>query len=398
MDATDFLKTGEGKSKFQIRYLILILVWAMLAIPLHGIEKSEKCPELSDDYAHRYAELIQQGLYEEMTTLLATWEHECGLTEPVFRAKALQLIQSRTFPGILNEENILEQAIAFEIREKLVSEGNYVKIREYYELYPEFFGYVSPGHPFDIQTRQWARRLKSEVASGSFSYIFLQLYEGQTEEFFATLRDGFFQDTRLAAQYKNKLETIIKLPELNLGVNAGLWVPSGNLDVLGLHPSIGIVLGAKTKNTYFDAVFEFRFGKAAEDVMITVRDTLVATRNYQGGYAGIEVSQILIRTNNSSWELFAGGGYDIIDIVEDAIDPERQSFGSPAIHLGVGYKFYFKNRTWLSVKPGVYILNHKHATGSSLDGNAISFRLTYGFSENARKSENLKRLGIYQWW
>jgi hypothetical protein len=383
--------------RFILRLMILLTLgyWGLNVQAQHR-EEEGKCPGSSAGFATRFSELIRTENFEEMPALLHEWESLCGDVEPVFRAKVLLKIYQRTFPGELSDQNLLDQAIAFEIRENLPVGSE--RRQEYFELYPEFFGFVPPGHVFDIQTKQWARRLQPTTASGSFSYIFLQLFEGQTENFFSALKDGYFPDSKLSLDYNKKVAENLKLPEFNLAVNAGIWLPQGDIEILGPHPSIGVVLGAKTRNSYLDAVFEFRIGKTGNDVMITVRDTLVTTRNYQGGYAGIEYTRILARLQNGTLEAFAGAGYDIIDIVEDKRDPERITFGSPAIHMGMGYRFHFQNRTWLSIKPGFYFLSHKHSTGSSLAGNAVNLRFTFGFSENARKSENLKRLGIQQWW
>ena len=381
----------------------MLLFCALSLVVLDSVsarDEPSECQLHAAGYAAQFADLIQSENYSEMPRLLLQWKESCHESEPLFRARALYLIRERKFAEILNGQPILDNAIAFEIRHKLMTEAEMQVIDDYFHLYPDYFGFVPMNSDFDRQTQQWARRLQSNVASGSLSFLFLQLWQGQTATFFKTLNAGYFQDTNLAQEYNEKLQENLSLPEFNLGLSAGIWVPSGDISIIGYHPSIGINLGAKTQNTYWDAIFEFRFGNAHQDLEITVRDSLVTTRNYQGGYLGLEISHIIKRFASASeaLEIFAGGGYDIIDIVEDELDPQRQTFGSLALHVGVGYRLHFSNRTWLSIKPGYYFLNHKHASGSSLDGNALSLRLIFGFSENARKSENLKRLGVQQWW
>ncbi len=378
--------------------LLFCALWLYSFDSVSARDEPSECQLHAAGYAAQFADLIKNENYSEMPGLLLQWEQICNESEPLFRARVLYLISERRFTEILNEQPILDNAIAFEIRHKLMREAEMQDIDDYFQLYPDYFGFVPMNSDFDRQTQQWARRLQSNVASGNLSYLFLQLWEGQTATFFKTLKAGYFQDTNLAKEYNEKLKENLSLPEFNLGLSAGIWVPTGDLSIIGYHPSIGINLGAKTQNTYWDAIFEFRYGNAHQDVEITVRDSLVTTRNYQGGYLGLEISHIIKRFASETLEIFAGGGYDIIDIVEDELDPQRQTFGSMALHVGIGYRLHFSNRSWLSIKPGYYFLNHKHATGSSLDGNALSLRLIFGFTENARKSENLKRLGVQQWW
>jgi len=383
---------------FKVAFLSVILFFLSNTngYPSEG-PNNDNCSVVSADYAEQISNLIEAGEYGRIYHITKMWEESCGLIEPVFRVKALLKIHHNSFPGELDSQNMLNQAIAFEIRDDLIESPQ--RGKEYFELHPGFFGYIQPGHKFDHHTEQWARRLLLTAARDSISRLFLQLYEGQTEVFFSALKDGHLQGTNLALDYQSKVAENRRLPEFNMGVNSGLWVPKGNLQIIGPKPTVGINLGVKTTNMFIDAVFEVRFGKTNRYVLINLRDTLVSTRNYQGGYLGVELTRILTRGKNGGFEIFAGLGYDIIEIIEDQqIAPEGVIFGSPVVHLGLGYRFHFRNRSWLSIKPGYYFIDHQNPSGSPLSGNAISVRFTFGLSENARKSDNLKRLGVTRWW
>jgi hypothetical protein len=91
--------------------------------------------------------------------------------------------------------------------------------------------------------------------------------------------------------------------------------------------------------------------------------------------------------------LFASGGYNIIDIVEDKQAAHRQTFGSWAFHLGPFYQYIFHNRTSLGIKPAFHVLNHHNSSGSPMSGNAFTLKVVFGISENAGKTKNLQRLG-----
>ncbi len=231
------------------------------------------------------------------------------------------------------------------------------------------------------------------MAEQSLAYLFLELYSGQTSDFFMTLKAGGFPQSLLSREYHQRVVYFEQMPELSLGVGAGLWMPFSGLGSIGIKPSLGVQIGARTQRTWYDAVFEFRFGKTREEVNIPIQDTLSPTRNFQGGYLGLEVTRVLAAFQHSQIEIFAGAGYDVIDLVEDAREPTRQVFATPALHVGPAYRYIFPNRFWISIKPGYYFLSHKNKGGSSLDGNAINLRVVVGFSDNARKHQNLKRLG-----
>jgi hypothetical protein len=354
------------------------------------------CETLAPEYATRFSELIKKEAFDQMPSLLFRWEQECPGSEPLFRARTLFLIFEKQFN--LAEQLTLEHATAFEIRHNLIQNENTAVQSDYFNTYPEYFGFIIPGGDFDRQTRIWARRLQSQVAAGSLSFLLLKLYEGETQYFFHTLRDGAFDTTSLAKEYNEKVNENLRRNEINVGVSTGIWIPSGELTLVGVHPAIGVLVGAKTRNTYWDAIFEFRFGNTRYPFEITIQDSILQTQNYQGGYLGLEASRIIKRFESSTLEIIAGLGYDIIDIVEDSNEPERQTFRSPAANAGLGYRFFFPNRTWLSFKTGYYWLDHSHDAGSPLSGNAFMLKVSYGLSENARKTQNLKRLGVHQWW
>jgi hypothetical protein len=373
------------------------LVFLLICVPLFAQDLSENCAEKAENYSIQVARAMLDGDDEALGRLLFAWEQECGLTEPVFRARTLQLIAAGQFPGSLENTSILEQAIAFEIRYRLIAEKSPAERADYYAFHKGFFGYVPIHEDFDRQTMRQAARLINRVSAGTIEYLMLEMYAGEPENFFAALRDGEFQETNLAAEYRNRRDELLRLPEFNVGIRAGMWFPMGDLDILGTHPSLGVNVGLKKGRNYFDAVFDFRFGKSARPVSVVLQDTLVKVSNFQGGYLGLEWSRVLVKGPDYNLEFFAGLGYDLIELVEDGQDPGRRSYGSFNFTLGPAYRHIFSNRTWLSLRPAFSFLNHDNPQGSSFNGNAWLFTISFGYSDNPRKSQGLRRLGYSRW-
>lgn len=375
-----------------------LMIFFLFCRPLQGQVILVNCAEKADNYSVEVVKAMMDGNDEALAELLFAWEQDCGLTEPVFRARALQLIAEGRFPGPLDESLLLEKAVAFEIRYRLNTEESPSVRNFFYEEYEEYFGHVPLNEEFDRQTLRIANRLKNQVDDNTLEYRLLELYSGNTVSFFLALKEGNFAETQLAGDYNNRVAELLNMPEINLGVRGGMWFPMGDLDILGVHPALGVNLGVKKNRNYLDAIFDIRFGKAANPVTLVVQDTLVITAtNFQGAYMGLEWSRVLVKGSDYEIELFAGAGYDVIDLIEDGQDPERQTFGSFAVYFGPSYRYIFANRTWLSIRPGFYLLNHNHEGGSSFKGNAWSFTVAFGFSDNARKTENLRRLGFERW-
>ena len=378
-------------------FFCAIFLTASVLFSSFAQDTNNSCAEKAQEYAEEFAAMLRDNRREDMPHVLFAWEQDCGITEPVFRARALQLIQEGVFPGSLESESMLDHAIAFEIRYRLIEDETAETRQTYFEHHASYFGYVPVHGNFDRQTLRQATALQNRMSDEGLAGLFLKLYSGQTEAFFAELKSGRFESTSLGRAYRERVDELKKKPELNVGLQAGGWFPMGNLSATGNHPSLGLILGLRKGMYYLDANFDFRFGNTSQDVFIVVKDTLVATRNHQGGYGGLELSRVFLQNPRSQWEWYAGAGYNLIEIVEDAREPERQSFGSWAFQTGPSFRWFFPNRTWLNVRAGFVMLNHKHDRGTPLDGNAFQLRIVYGFSENPSKSENLKRLGFTHW-
>ena len=380
-----------------MKITLWLMIFILLYRPLQAQDISVNCAEKAENYSIEVAKAMLDSDDETLAELLFAWQQECGFTEPVFRARVLQLIAAGRFPDMLEDVPMLEQAIAFEIRYRLIAEKSPAERADYFAFHQEYFGYVPINEDFDRQTMRQAARLMNRVSPGTIQYHILEMYAGEPENFFAALRDGEFEETQLAAEYRNRRDELLKLPEFNIGIRAGMWFPMDDLDILGSHPSLGVNVGLKKGSNYFDAVFDFRFGKSAYPVSVVLQDTLVKTSNFQGGFLGMEWSRVLVQGSDYNLEIFAGLGYDIIELVEDGQDPGRKTFGSLSFSFGPAYRHIFSNRTWLSVRPAFSFLDHNNPGGSSFGGNAWSFTIAFGYADNPRKSEGLKRLGYSRW-
>lgn len=372
----------------------ILLLATLYAISFENHPLEEDCRLKAPLYADSIALLLQKDLDEKLPFLLLQWEHDCGLTEPLFRVRMLQLISEGQFPGYFSAEDMLDNAVAFDIRHEIIERESIKEREEYFELYAAYFGFVPVNSNFDRQTQRWARRLQPEFLPHQPEWAWLQMYSGNPGIFFLTLREDNYPGADLPEVYKERVAYFQRKPELNMGIGTGLWLPTSDLEIIGLKPSLDIFGGIKTRSTYIDLVFSMRFGKTQKPFEFMVRDSIAETRKYQGGFLGLEITQILIKSSRYETGIFVSGGYDLIDIVEDRQNPVRETFTSSALHFGPVLSYNLPNRSRISLKAGYFLINHQNTGGSSLQGNAWNLRILFGFSDNARKTQNLKRLGF----
>ena len=376
---------------------IILLVLSLFWFSAKG--QSGDCIENAASYADQVAEALKNNEEKDLEGILFLWEQQCQHTEPVYRVRTLQQIKKGLWK-LQNGKELLDQALNFKIRSDLINNQDLQNLHDYFDYYPEVFGFVPFTSQFDIQTSLLAKRLLHNNQHDSITNLVLNLYAGNTSIFFEELKDGFASETALGQSYQNRVERILQKPEWIIGIHAGTWLPSGDISALGMHPALGLSLGGKKGNIALQSSFEFRFGKTPQQVFIVVKDTLAATRNYQGGSLALDLSIDFFEKKNRHMSFFAGAGIDLIDLVENSLqEPERITFLSPELRLGLQYHISFVNRTYLNLSTGFSWLNHQAQLPEStqLNGNAINIKLIFGFRSNPSKTENLERMGIREW-
>lgn len=386
------------KGKFLI-FIILSLIIGLSSSYSQSREDIENCRKISREYASNLAQALDNEDFKSIPEILFLWEQSCKMNEPLFRARVLHLIYEGKKPDLLYDpREALQMAINYRIRVDLSEDEDPEALQEYYEIYPDIFGYVEPGGMFDQETHHWARYLLRNRERDSLSLAFLRLYAGNEVSFFKELRSGSVRQTLLGEAYYQKAEELIDLPDFKYGVQSGLWIPFNDLGVIGPHPELGFFLGIEGASLATNASFGFRFGRTSEEISITVRDTITQTRNYQGGQLGFEFTGKFLNMRQHTTGLSVGGGIDIIDLVDESLqEPSRLTYISPYISFSLDYRYTFENRTWMRLGAGYHLLYHKskERMDSPLTGDALMIRLSFGFSNNERKYQNLERMEYF---
>lgn len=379
---------------------LIFLISILLFEPFKGLSSDEprdwsnKCIQDAAMYADSVAVALQKGDFTRASESLSTWEQSCGLTEPVFRAQLLlDAISGYNQMEMSELDGLLERAISFDVRYDLIENAGEQERIEYFELYPDYFGYVPINGAFDRQTQRLALQLQRAGIKDEIVAAFVAFYAGETDWFFQNLKQGGLIYSRLSEEYFARVLYFQQKPELSVGIASGLWFPMGNLDVIGMKPSFLVNAGITKKSSSIHAVIAIRFGNTLKPVSFSVQDTMVTTRNQQSGYGGLEWVQGLHSWGKMRIGFTVTGGYDIIDIVEDKQDPRRKTFGSWFLQPGIFWEFTLPNQSALGLYPYFSVLNHHNSSSKEFNGNAWYLTLRYRLSGNVRKTENLKRLG-----
>lgn len=116
-------------------------------------------------------------------------------------------------------------------------------------------------------------------------------------------------------------------------VGAGLFIPNGQLDNVGLHPCVEIGSGANFKNTNVIMVINMIFLKSATPYQYFNNDTTFLTHKFFCFAPRIEVDRKIFKKNNFTLELNMGIG---LDLINPSRKDNHETFTSYNANLGLG--------------------------------------------------------------
>jgi hypothetical protein len=177
----------------------------------------------------------------------------------------------------------------------------------------------------------------------------------------------------------------VKHASVNAAVLAGLWVPTGNLSLLGAHPYCGFQIGARYKRLLVNATVAFRFIKSANEYQVVEEGQLYNSHKFFGGYIGLDGGFDVLQTPGHEISVLAGCGFDGFDALyfenNSSIDDDdvTRSINSLNLNAGLGYKYYISPRGgYIGLDLKYNFLFYKNNGGTDLSGNAVTLGLIFG--------------------
>jgi hypothetical protein len=217
---------------------------------------------------------------------------------------------------------------------------------------------------------------------------------GKFKKFYHLLRnEPCFRNSKLRILYDNTVEKIQEPdptellvlfssdPYPSLGAIVGMWLPMGNLGIVGQHPELGFSLGKKFWNFSGDLYMTFRLADSKAPYFVGVRDTSYSTNTFSGVHVGVDIGYSLFKKRFLQIDGLVNGGFETfkgLEKDEPANIPDKiivSYFWGP----GLGCRFFIGNSRKLVINPQIWYsflqYDKSNAGGSNLSGGAISFRV-----------------------
>jgi len=161
----------------------------------------------------------------------------------------------------------------------------------------------------------------------------------------------------------------------HFGFSAGGWLPLGDLEVLGNHPSLGFQWGFRHYQMEFNINLDLRFLKSRNEYAVLRDNQLYYDNSYTGGFIGLDYVYYFAGDARTEIGLLAGIGYDGFDLNRDRIPAKPSEISSLNMNAGLRINLYTRGETYFGLQPRFNLIRYHNKGGTSFSGNAISVDL-----------------------
>jgi hypothetical protein len=338
----------------------------------------DSCETIGLNAREKIMGYFQSDQMDSLNVIFECWHYLCGKGKVDSRLDILYSIANKTF----NETNI--DSLMFRniiiYRDFYLSWTRY-NVDYYYQndkLYDDFSEFI----------RQYANRLIPGLDTTSIEFLYALFYAGNFEQFFKEIEKKPFSKSRIARLYEKEIRRVRLFPSPRAGFSGGIWHPSGNVAILGNQPEVGFFMGIRWLRFSLDFNINRRIFPSKNEYLIVNEGIADTTTGHNVYHFGLDFMVHALKLGRHEIDVSAGFGWESLQIKEIDL------FTFPCIP-GVGYRVYLgkDESMYIGAQLRYYYLNFNNVGGTPLNGNALSFKLMYGFSDYFFKTSNLKALG-----
>lgn len=352
------------------------------------------CEDVSYNSSIMFMKYYISGQLDSTKLLLDYWESKCGLREPLYRAKTLLALKEKRYTDKeIKSDKILSLIFNFNNRMDASKEADTYT----YDNYKSYFGFVPINGDFDAFTKNAFSDLKPSYSEGSIESLLCEFYGGNHEVIFSKLQTNEYANTPLGEEYSKEVAKYLKMAEIHVSAHLGVWIPTGELTKIGIHPEIGLSSGWKHKKMNYDFILGIRFLKSPNyyEAYRTGSTIPELTNQYLGGYLGFDLGRDVYAKKGHEIQILGGigmEGFDALDGNESLRIPSA-SIWSYSFNFGLGYRFYISNTLYIGVRAKYNFVDYTINKAINFTGNPVTIQIVIGGVDNPYRNNNLKALG-----
>lgn len=383
-----------------MKRLLLILLVGIATIPASAqdfdhlmTKKQIDCSDISLNSSLLFVQYFNENKTDSASNLLQYWESKCGLREPIFRAKILLAIQTEQFNDSLLSKGSLNHIFNFQNRMNMMENANHY----HYDNYKPYYGYIQPGAPFDIYTKAFAKKLKEKQTPESMEYLLTEFYSGDSDTILHKIQSKIYEESSLAKEYNEAITYYTKMYEAHLSWLTGVWIPTGDLKQVGVHPELGFQAGIKHKKMNYDLTMAIKFLNSPNSFEARRPDSggvLEPTNHFFGGHIGFDIGRDIWTYKAHELQLTAGIAFDGFDVLKEDTSNNLKSASASSYNFSIGpaYRYYINDKFYLGLRVKYNVVNYSMNNVIDFTGNPITIQFIFGGVNNEIRNENLKAL------
>jgi hypothetical protein len=359
---------------------------------LMTVNRQLDCSDIAYNSALLFEKYCSNNQYDLAKSILKYWEKKCGYREPLHRAHLLLALKKMEYHDSLLTQNILVNVFNYKARMDMVKYHNYYD----YEMYKSYYGYIPAGQEFDMFTVKEFERLKSMYGTNTIEYLLCEFYSDNHDTLFVKLQTNDYGTSTLAQEYNKTLRRYVNMYDIHLSLVTGIWIPTGKLNLLGVHPELGFQTGVKHKKMNYDMTILLRFVRSPNEYLAkrAKSDDSELTNRFLGAYIGLDIGRDIYVSGKHELQLTGGIAFDGFDALQEDkdLDLKSASAGSYNFNMGLAYRYYLSNGRYIGLRAKYNIVDYTLNNVVDLTGNTISIQFIYGKLTNNTKANNLKAL------
>ena len=321
--------------------------------------------------------------FDSVNLLLLYWKNRCGGSEQIIRMDMLMKLKAKTFrreeygrllSDFLRRYKRYQQKLDSMIANPVTSELRHAN------------------KAFDVFTKRIAAEIEQQYTIGSLESAVCNYYMNNYRDFEILVKMDVVPEVvrkPLTTKKESDESNLMQKTQndftvaLRFLLYTGMWQPTNKLTKFSTHPMIGSSFGvAVSRQAHFDVSIGYAFMQSRPYEVHDPNGTF-ESRHFENVTFAFEPSFIAY-TNRDEMEFFVvtGVGTDWLTIVGEKELPTNKSirFTSRSMSFGAGFQMPANKKLsmFLGFQLRHYFLNFENDYGIDLNGDAFTFRITYG--------------------
>jgi len=358
--------------------------------------KAPTCEDIAYNSTLLIMKYYENQNLDSAKIILNYWRDMCGLSEPIIRTQILFSIEDNTFDESLYDIRIIDYVFSYIDR----IETSQPELLYYNNKF--YFGFVPIGRIYDNFTKELAFKLIDKQPYNSLKLFYCRFYANQIIYPIKEIRDNpIYNETKIKQLYLNEVNKYLDLPDYNVNLYAGVWMPTGNAKLLGNHPFVGFQTGVRFKKMTYNLNMGIKFLNSENEYQFQIDGIIDTSTYFFGGYLGADIERAIIKTERYQFDLLSGIAYDGFNVINSDTNDDNpdndisRSLNSLNINFGLGYKHYFNRNGYIGVQGRYNFVNYNNSGGTDLSGNTITITFLFGGFSNPTEYQNLNALRYY---